>query len=131
MQLTVEVAELEQAPAQQEPEMLPNAFSIMMASQRHLQQGDNGLPFCKTVKDSRDHMYNDMSRLSETRKTQCLLAQKEAAIHIIILIHIINFLFYESFSCTSLYNFVHVLRNVFPGAEIQLDTCIAFTFPGT
>jgi hypothetical protein len=52
--------EPEQAPAQQEPEMPLNAFSIMMASQRRL---DNGLPFRKTVKDGRDCMYNDLITL--------------------------------------------------------------------
>ena len=63
VKLTVEVAEPEQAAAQQEPEMLPNAFSIMMSSQRRLQQGENGLPFRKTVKDGRDRMYNDLITL--------------------------------------------------------------------
>lgn len=43
-----------------EPAMLPNAFSILMASQRRLQRGDDGLPFPKTVKDGRDRLYNDL-----------------------------------------------------------------------
>ena len=34
-----------------QPVTLPNAFSIMAASQRRLQLGDNGLPFPEKVKD--------------------------------------------------------------------------------
>jgi hypothetical protein len=41
----------------------PNAFSIMAASQRRLQLGDNGLPFPEKVKDGRDRLYNDLISL--------------------------------------------------------------------
>ncbi|ORU90929.1 MAG: hypothetical protein A6F71_08270 [Cycloclasticus sp. symbiont of Poecilosclerida sp. M] len=54
VKLTVEISTAE---PDQEPALLPNAFSILMDSQRRLQQGDNGLPFPRTVKDGRDRMY--------------------------------------------------------------------------
>ena len=57
VKMIVEVADTNNDP---EPAMLPNAFSILMASQRRLQLGDNGLPFPKTVKDGRDRLYNDL-----------------------------------------------------------------------
>ena len=57
MKLTVEI---DPAEPDQEATLLPNAFSILMDSQRRLQQGDNGLPFPRTVKDGRDRMYNDL-----------------------------------------------------------------------
>ena len=37
----------------------PNAFSVMIAAQRRVQSGDNGLPNPKVVRDSRDRLYND------------------------------------------------------------------------
>ena len=37
----------------------PNAFSIMIAAQRRIQLGDNGLLYPKVVKDNRDRLYND------------------------------------------------------------------------
>ena len=40
-----------------------NAFAILTASQKQLQLGDNGLPFCVKVKDKRDRMYNDILAL--------------------------------------------------------------------
>ena len=41
------------------PASRPNAFSIMIAAQRRVQLGDNGLPYPKVVKDNRDRLYND------------------------------------------------------------------------
>ena len=57
------IVEVSDEPEPGQPDMLPNAFSIMMASQRRLQLGDNGLPFPKVVKDSRDRLYNDLITL--------------------------------------------------------------------
>ena len=57
VKLTVEI---DPAEPDQEPSLLPNAFSILMDSQKLLQQGDNGLPFRQTVKDGRDCMYSDL-----------------------------------------------------------------------
>lgn len=42
------------------PIQVRNAFTVLMDSQRQLQHGNNGLPFPKTVRDSRDRMYNDL-----------------------------------------------------------------------
>lgn len=52
--------DLSQEDSECSPITLPNAFSIMAASQRRLQLGDNGLPFPEKVKDDQDHLYNDL-----------------------------------------------------------------------
>ena len=40
-----------------------NAFAIMLAAQKQIQQGDNGVPLTVQVKTSKDRLYNDLVNL--------------------------------------------------------------------
>ena len=40
-----------------------NAFSVMFAVQRQLQESENGVPFSIPVKTNKDKLYNDLVRL--------------------------------------------------------------------
>ena len=48
---------------QQDTMPLSNAFSVMIAAQRRLELGDNGLPFSLPEKDKKDLLYNDLIKL--------------------------------------------------------------------
>ena len=43
--------------------LLQNAFAIMAASQRQIQQGDNGVPLAIQVKTNKDRLNNDLVQL--------------------------------------------------------------------
>lgn len=40
-----------------------NAFAVMLAAQRQVQQGDNGVPLTIQVKTSKDRLYDDLVKL--------------------------------------------------------------------
>ena len=64
VKFVVEIGE-EVAAAQQSLETR-NAFAVMLAAQRQVQQGDNGVPFTILVKTSKDRLYNDLVKLMKS-----------------------------------------------------------------
>ena len=42
---------------------LPNVFAIMVAAQRQIQQGNNGVPLTTAVNTNKDRLYNGVVHL--------------------------------------------------------------------